>query len=108
MNLKTKKRINKNVVDDELKHKDYKNFLFIRSYLRHEMNRIQSKNHYFNLLTMIQNILNIADYHIFINLHVNNIKNNRNKYVSDEDGKRNKQQMRNYYCKRKNVLNNLI
>ena len=30
----------KNVVDDELKHKDYQNVLFNRSYMRHEMNRI--------------------------------------------------------------------
>ena len=37
------KGINKNVVDDELKHEDYKNVLFNRSYLRHEMNRTQSK-----------------------------------------------------------------
>ena len=39
------KGINKNVVDDELKHEDYKNVLFNRSYLRHEMNRTQSKDH---------------------------------------------------------------
>ena len=33
------KSINKNVVDDDLVH-DYKNVLFNRSYMRHEMNRI--------------------------------------------------------------------
>ena len=38
-------RINKNVVDKKLKYEDYKNFLFIRSYMRHGMNGIQSKNH---------------------------------------------------------------
>ena len=39
-NLKKQKKINKNVVDDELKYEDYKNVLFNRSYMRHEMNRI--------------------------------------------------------------------
>ena len=44
--FKKAKGINKNVIDNELKHTDYKNFLFNnRSYMRHEMNRIQSKNH---------------------------------------------------------------
>ena len=32
--------INKNVVDDALKCEDYKNVLFNKSYMRHEMNRI--------------------------------------------------------------------
>ena len=39
------KAIKKNVVNDELKYEDYKNVLFNRSYTRHEMNRIQSKDH---------------------------------------------------------------
>ena len=37
--------INKNIFNDELKYEDYKNILFNRSYMRHEMNRIQSKCH---------------------------------------------------------------
>ena len=43
---KKAKVINKNAVDHELKYKNYKNVLFNRSYMRHEMNRIQSKDHY--------------------------------------------------------------
>ena len=39
------KDINENVVDDELKYEDYKNVLFNRSYMRHKVNRIQSKHH---------------------------------------------------------------
>ena len=39
-----KKGINKNV-DDELKYEDYKNVLFNRPCMRHEMNRIQSNDH---------------------------------------------------------------
>ena len=39
------KAINKNAVDDELNSEDYKKFLSNRSYIIHEMNRIQSKNH---------------------------------------------------------------
>ena len=42
---KKAKYINKNVVDDELKHQDYKNVLFNRSYVRHKMNTIHSKSH---------------------------------------------------------------
>ena len=42
---KKAKDINKNVVDDELKHKDCKNVLFNRSYMRHEMIRIQNKDY---------------------------------------------------------------
>ena len=42
---KKSKAIKKNVVNDELKYEDYKNVLFNRSYTRHEMNRIQSKDH---------------------------------------------------------------
>ena len=37
--------INKNVADDELKYKDCKNVSFNRSYMRHEMIRIQSKDY---------------------------------------------------------------
>ena len=43
---KKAKVINQNAVDHELKYKNYKNVLFNRSYMRHEMNRIQSKDHY--------------------------------------------------------------
>lgn len=39
------KAINKNAVDDELNSEDYKKFLSNRSYIIHEMHRIQSKNH---------------------------------------------------------------
>ena len=35
----------KNVVDDKLKYEDYKHVLLNRSYMRHEMNRIQNKDH---------------------------------------------------------------
>ena len=35
----------KNVVDDELKYKDYKKCLCNKSYMRHEMNRTQGKDH---------------------------------------------------------------
>ena len=42
---KKTKGINKKVVDDELKYEDCKNVLFSRSYLRHEMNTIQGKDH---------------------------------------------------------------
>ena len=41
---KKAKGINKNIVDDELNYEDYKNVLLIRSYMKHEMKRIQSKN----------------------------------------------------------------
>ena len=41
--IKKAKSINKHVFDNQLKHEDYKNLLFNRSYIRHEMNRIQSK-----------------------------------------------------------------
>ena len=39
------KGINKNVVADELKYEDYNNVLFHKSYMRHEIIRIQSKYH---------------------------------------------------------------
>ena len=37
--------VDKNVVYDELKNKDYQNIFFSRSYMRHEMNRIERKDH---------------------------------------------------------------
>ena len=45
-NHKSKKAtsIDKNFVDDELKHEDYKDVLFNRLYMKHEINRIQSKD----------------------------------------------------------------
>ena len=80
--------INKNVVDDELKYEDCKNILFNRSYMKHAMNRIQSKDHNvgshrinkislcsYNNKNMYLKV-NIVGYHIFINLLVNHIKNN--------------------------------
>ena len=39
------KGINDIFVNDELKYEDYKNVLLNRSYMKHEMNRNQSKNH---------------------------------------------------------------
>ena len=62
---KRAKHTNKNVVDNDLKYENQKNVLFNRSYMRHEMNRIQSKGHniesyrinnFFCLLTMIRNM----------------------------------------------------
>ena len=44
-NESKKADINKNVVHDELKYKDCKNFLFNRSYMRHEVIRIQNKDY---------------------------------------------------------------
>ena len=40
---KKAKSTNKNVVDNEPKYEDYKNVLFKRSYMRHDMNRILSR-----------------------------------------------------------------
>ena len=37
------KGVNKKTVDDKLKYEDYKNILFSRPYMRHEMNKIQNK-----------------------------------------------------------------
>ena len=63
---KKAKGSNENVIHDELKYEVYKNVLFNRSYMRCEMNRIQSKNHnigsyrlmkFLCLLTMMKNIL---------------------------------------------------
>ena len=45
IDLKKQKYINKNVVDDKLKYQDYKNVFFNKSYMRHEMDRIQDKEH---------------------------------------------------------------
>ena len=42
---KKAKDIYKNAVGDKLKYEDYKNVLFNRSHMRHEMNRIQSRDH---------------------------------------------------------------
>ena len=50
---KKSKGIIKNVVNDELKYEDYKNVLFNRSYTRHEINRIQSKDHDTVILAVI-------------------------------------------------------
>ena len=77
------KGTNENVVNGKLKYKDYKNFLFNRSFMRHEINRIQiiwdriELIKFLCLLTMIKDIflkMNIKFYHIFINLLVNHIK----------------------------------
>ena len=81
------KGIIKNVVDDKLKYEDYKNFLFNKSYMRYEMNRIKGNIiiqdcieliEFLCLLLMIRNTylkMDVVDYHIFINLLVNDIKN---------------------------------
>ena len=70
--------INRNVVDDELKYEAYKNILSNGSYMRYEMNGIQSKDH--NLGTYRINKVSLSSYndiylktdtmghHIFINL----------------------------------------
>ena len=59
------KGINENVTDDELKYDDYENVSFNRLYMRHQINRIQGKDHnidrmelikFLYLLTMIKNI----------------------------------------------------
>ena len=42
---KKTKGINKDVVDDELKYKDCWKLLFIKSDMRNEMDKTQSKNH---------------------------------------------------------------
>ena len=42
---KKSKGINKNVVDDGQEYEDYKDVLLHSSYMRHELNRIQSKAH---------------------------------------------------------------
>ena len=39
------KGINENVIYDELKYEDHKNVLLIKSSMRHEILRIQSKDH---------------------------------------------------------------
>ena len=35
----------KSITEDELKYEDYKNVLFYGTYMRHEMNTIQRKDH---------------------------------------------------------------
>ena len=50
MILKTQKNIRKYFIDDELKYEDYKNVLFNRFYMRHEINKIHSKDHNIKLL----------------------------------------------------------
>ena len=43
---KKTKGISNSVVEDELKYEDYKNILLFNvTYMTHEMNKIQSKNH---------------------------------------------------------------
>ena len=49
---------NKPVVDDELKHE---HVLLIRSYVRHEMNRIQSKGHNMITYSIKSNFLSCSD-----------------------------------------------
>ena len=78
--------VNKNVVDDEIKFKACKNGLFNGLHMRHEMNRIQSKDHQIGTYRKIkpsfscyddENIylkMDTVDYHIFINLLVNHTK----------------------------------
>ena len=51
---------NKNVVDDELKYEDYKNVLLNRSYMRHETNRIQSKD--YNIESYRINTISLSSY----------------------------------------------
>ena len=45
MNVQKTKDINENVVDDKIKSEDHKNVLLKRSYMIHEINRIQKKDH---------------------------------------------------------------
>ena len=61
--FKKEKDINENVVHDEIKYEGYSNVLFKRSYMRHEMKRIRSKdqnigsyrvNNFFCLFTTIK------------------------------------------------------
>ena len=49
------KGINGNVVDDELKYEDYISNLLDGSYMRHEMNRIQNKDHDMGSYTVDRN-----------------------------------------------------
>ena len=88
---KKSKAINKAVANDELKYEDYKNVLFSRSYMRQDMNRIQSKNQNigsyrinkiylpsyddqkyvlkdeYSKISLYHNIINLLAYHIKIN-----------------------------------------
>ena len=52
---KKAKDINRNVVDDELKYEDYISNLLDGSYMRHEMNRIQNKDHDMGSYTVDRN-----------------------------------------------------
>ena len=89
--------INKCVVGDELKYGDYNKFLFNTSHFKHEINKIQSKDHntgsykinkisikFLYFLTMKRKVylrIDIVDYQFFINLLVNHIK----RILSDVD-----------------------
>ena len=57
---KKAKGIYKNVVDNELKHEDYKMVLFNKSDMRNEMNKIQSKNH--NIRSCRINKISLSSY----------------------------------------------
>ena len=77
------KGVNENVVVDELNYKDYKIFLLNRSYMRHEMNRTQSKDRNIRSCRINQILLSSYNdpkymldtvaYHIFLNLPINHI-----------------------------------
>ena len=45
MNLRKPNDINKYVADDELTHEGFENALIKKSYIMHEMKRVQSKDH---------------------------------------------------------------
>ena len=51
------KGINENVIYDELKYEDHKNVLLIKSSMRHEINRIQSKDHIIGLYKINESTL---------------------------------------------------
>ena len=84
---KKAKSINNIIVDDALKYEKYKNILFNATYMNHEMNRIQRKNHHSGTYTINKisfSCYNDKNYHIlkmetmghriFINLLVNHTK----------------------------------
>ena len=70
------KSINKNVVDDELNYEFYKKILFNWTYMRHEMSRIQSKDHDIGTYRIRSVYLkaSVIGYRVFINLLVNHAK----------------------------------
>ena len=71
LEFKKAKDVSKNVVDDELKFEDYKNVLLNRWYMRHEINRIQSKNH--NIVTCKINKVSLScddDKNICLNMDI--------------------------------------